>query len=92
MKKFFKILTYVMFALPALQSCEKEENKVYLEGGTDPVLTASTNAVSLTPGTETQPGITFNWTNPDYVFTTGVSSQDVTYTIEMDTLGSQFRQ
>lgn len=90
MKKFFQFLTYSAVALLAMPACNKEENKVYLEGGTAPVLSASTAAVSLTPGTESETGITFNWTNPDYVFTTGVSSQDVTYTIEMDTLGANF--
>src|SRR6185436_6915814 len=90
MKKLLKFLTYTLVAFLVLTGCEKEENKVYLEGGTAPVLTGSSAAVSLTPGTESEPGITFNWTNPDYVFTTGVSSQDVTYTIEMDTLGANF--
>ena len=90
MKKLFQFLTYTLVAFSMLTGCDKEENKVYLEGGTSPVLSGSSTAVSLTPGTESEPGITFNWTNPDYVFTTGVSSQDVSYSIEMDTLGANF--
>jgi len=31
-----------------------------------------------------------NWTNPNYRFTTGVSSQDVTYLIQIDVEGSNF--
>jgi hypothetical protein len=90
MKKFIQFLTLTLVAFSVLPACDKEENKVYLEGGTNPVLSGSSTAVSLTPGTEAEPGITFNWTNPDYLFTTGVSSQDVSYTLEMDTLGANF--
>ncbi len=34
--------------------------------------------------------IKLTWTNPDYKFTTGVSSQDVNYLIEIDTTGANF--
>jgi starch-binding outer membrane protein SusE/F len=30
------------------------------------------------------------WTNPDYKFTTGISSQNVNYIIEIDTVGANF--
>jgi hypothetical protein len=73
-----------------IASCKKEINKIYYEGGTPPNLTASTSNVVLEPGLEANTAITFNWTNPDYMFTTGISSQDVTYTLEMDTLGANF--
>jgi hypothetical protein len=41
MKKIFK--TFILFSLLAavLASCKKDENKVYFEGGTSPVLTSS---------------------------------------------------
>ena len=90
MKKYFKLLAFSISALLMLAGCEKEENRVYFEGGTAPVLSASKTAVSLTPATQDQNAVTFNWTNPDYRFTTGVSSQDVTYTFEIDTVGSNF--
>ncbi len=70
--------------------CEKDEHKIYLEGGTAPVLTASTNTVRLEAGEETNTALVLTWTNPNYHFTTGLSSQDVTYTLEMDTLGANF--
>src|SRR5262249_27932830 len=47
-------------------------------------------AVTLEPGLEANTAIVLKWTNPDYTFTTGVSSQDVSYTLEMDTLGGNF--
>ncbi|MEJ7682569.1 MAG: SusE domain-containing protein [Segetibacter sp.] len=31
-----------------------------------------------------------SWTNPNYSFTTGISSQDVSYTIQIDTAGANF--
>lgn len=90
MKKYFNLLSYTAAALLLLSACKKEENKIYFEGGTAPVLTGSTGTVKLTPGTETSDAITFNWTNPEYRFTTGISSQDVMYSFEMDTLGANF--
>ena len=85
LKVFFSLA-----ALLAIASCKKAENKDFFEGGTAPVLTASATNVPLEPGSENNPAITFKWTNPDYSFTTGISSQDVSYTIEMDTLGANF--
>ncbi len=71
-------------------SCKKVENKVYFEGGTVPQLTASTAAVRLEDGEQANAALRLNWTNPDYKFTTGLSSQNVSYLIEVDTAGSNF--
>jgi starch-binding outer membrane protein SusE/F len=87
MKKIFHLSLLTILAFTA---CKKVENKVYLEGGTAPTLTASTNAVRLEAGEEANVAIRFNWTNPDYKFTTGLSSQDVNYTLEIDTVGGNF--
>ena len=38
----------------------------------------------------TKEAFTLSWTNPDYQFTTGVSSHDVSYIIEFDTVGANF--
>ncbi|HMP93069.1 MAG TPA: SusE domain-containing protein, partial [Phnomibacter sp.] len=62
--------------------------KVVAEGGTPPVLRTSTVAVTLKPGTpaeEAAEALTLSWTNPEYRFNTGISSQDVTYKLELDT-------
>ncbi len=89
MKKL--IQSFIVFAgLLVLASCEKVENKISFEGGKDPVLTLSATNVSLEPGNETKEALRLNWTNPDYMFTTGVSSHDVTYTIEFDVEGGNF--
>lgn len=76
--------------LLVLFSCKKEENKIYYEGGTAPVLSASTATVTLESGSEANTAIALNWTNPNYKFSNGVSSHDVTYALEIDTMGANF--
>lgn len=84
--KSFSLFAVILF----LFACEKAENKINYASGKEPVLSASTNAVNLQPGLEANQAIRFSWTNPDYVFTTGISSHDVKYTLELDTLGANF--
>lgn len=84
-KYFFAIFMILVFA------CKKDENRVYLEGSTAPVLTASrTGTIPLTFLNKDQEAIKLTWTNPSYIFTTGVSSHNVNYQIEIDTTGSNF--
>lgn len=90
MKHSIKLISSFLVAAFLLGACEKDENKIYFEGGTEPVLTASTTAVSLSPANEALEAIKLSWTNPDYKFTTGISSQDVNYLIELDTAGADF--
>lgn len=90
MKNLFKYLLFLPLAL-MLWSCEKDENQNFFEGGTAPTLTASTSGpVVLTLINKNNPAFTLNWTNPDYKFTTGLSSQSVQYTIQIDTTNSNF--
>jgi hypothetical protein len=80
-----------LFLTVTLLSCKKDEHKIFYEGGTSPVLSASsTSALVLIPANKDNQAIKFNWTNPDYQFTTGVSSQDVTYILQVDTTGANF--
>lgn len=80
----------LLLVIAAFFACKKVENKVYFDSGTDPVLTASTAAVTLQPGLESNTAITFKWTNPEYKFSNGISSLDVTYTLQIDTMGGNF--
>src|SRR5690242_17258831 len=89
MKNILRLL-FSSSLLLAIWSCKKAENKIYFDGGTPPELSASTTTVTLEPGSEANTALVLKWTNPDYTFTTGLSSQDVTYTLEMDTLGGNF--
>jgi hypothetical protein len=87
--KFF--LTLSSFLLIILWSCKKEENKIYYEGGTPPALSATrTGTIPLSFANKDQEAIKLTWTNPDYKFTTGISSQGVNYLIEIDTTGANF--
>jgi starch-binding outer membrane protein SusE/F len=93
MKTLLKITS--LFSIIALMfvSCKKEETQVVFSGGTAPVLaaTASTTALVLLKNNENNVWNTLSWTNPNYQFNTGASSQDVTYTIQIDTLGANFK-
>lgn len=76
-------------------SCSKDETRDYFKGGTAPELTATTNnasgtSISLAYADAATQAIALEWTNPNYQFTTGISSQDVYYTVEIDTTGANF--
>ena len=61
------------------------------EGGTAPVLSASSTApLVLKNENRNDLALALSWTNPNYQFNTGASSQDVDYTVQVDTLGTNF--
>jgi hypothetical protein len=92
MKKILKQLFFLSLLVAVFSSCKKDENKVYYEGGTNPVLTSSVTSpvLPLAFGNKDQVALVLNWTNPDYKMNTGISSQDVSYQVEIDTTGSNF--
>ncbi|MCU0403088.1 MAG: SusE domain-containing protein [Chitinophagaceae bacterium] len=85
MKKLLTFLPAFILGAALFTSCQKDENKVFFLGGQAPSLSADKTVVVLTSGKESEEAITFRWTNPNFQFTTGVSSHDVKYEIEMDT-------
>lgn len=86
-----KWLMIASFLVLVLAACKKDEHKVYYEGGTAPALTASrTGSIPLSFANQDQEAIRLSWTNPNYQFTTGLSSQNVTYELEIDTVGANF--
>ena len=90
--KIISKLLFLSLLFFVFSACEKDENKIYLEGGTAPALTSSVtgNTLSLSFADKDNMAMALNWTNPEYRFTTGVSSQSVTYQIEIDTVGANF--
>jgi starch-binding outer membrane protein SusE/F len=90
MKNIFKYMSLCILLATLVWSCSKDEKKIYLEGGTAPALTATTTELILTDATKADEAVTFFWTNPNYTFTTGVSSQNVNYVLEIDTTGANF--
>lgn len=88
-----KLLLLTSFVLVVLASCKKDDQMVTYQGGKTPVLSANFASASpyvLNKTNESTTAVTFSWTNPDYTFSTGVSSHDVTYTLQIDTTGSNF--
>ena len=91
MKNILKYLLSSVGFMVVLASCKKDEHKIYYEGGTAPALTAAFTTTSTLDSThKNDPALKLSWTNPDYQFTTGVSSHDVTYYLQVDTTGSNF--
>src|SRR5438270_8988210 len=85
------LILFLLLLVGVVWSCTKKENKVYLEGSTPLVLKSSINGnIPLDFKTKDQEAVRLSWTNPNYVFTTGVSSQNVSYLVEIDTAGSNF--
>jgi starch-binding outer membrane protein SusE/F len=90
MKKISKFLVPVFALSLFLLSCTKDENKIFYEGGTAPVLAANKTTIPLSFVNKDLEAAKFTWTNPNYQFTTGLSSQDVSYLLEIDTTNSNF--
>ena len=91
MKKILKYLLSMILLTGILIACEKDENRITAEEGTAPVLTANrTGSIPLSFANTSEEAIRLNWTNPDYRFSTGVSSHDVNYLVEIDTAGANF--
>lgn len=90
MKKFiYNVLFFAGAATTLLSSCKKDYAKVYFNGGTPPVLTATaTDSIPLPLSDTTGNAVTFNWTNPNYQYSNGISSMDVAYYLEFDTVSS----
>jgi len=94
MKYLSKIALLLLVTATLFQSCKKDDNQIVFDGGTAPTLSANRAANSTIPmafANKDNEAITFMWTNPKYSFTTGISSQDVAYTIDIDTAGANFR-
>ena len=91
MKNLIKLLSGTILIAVLMTACKKDENQVFFQGGNKPVLTVSSSANLFLDSTKKNTiALTFNWTNPDYQFNTGISSQNVTYILQVDTTGSNF--
>lgn len=89
MKNIFKLcLAFLVVGL--LASCEKKISEITYQNGTPPVLTANRTSLPLAFATASSEAVKLSWTNPNYQFSTGSSSQDVSYLIEIDTTGANF--
>jgi hypothetical protein len=74
-----------------LGSCKREMTQVTYQGGTAPVLTASaSDSIALSPADSSNTAVTFNWTNPNYMFSNGINTFNVSYNLEVDSAGDNF--
>ena len=86
MKRITNYLLSTLMLAVVFTSCKKEENQIFYEGGTAPTLTANkTASISVAFANADMEAVKFSWTNPNYKFSTGLSSQDVFYKLEIDT-------
>jgi hypothetical protein len=94
MKRYLnKIMLTAATGLLLFSACKKDEAKVYYENGTAPVLTSTSTAGDTIPLPVTDTtafAVTFSWTNPNYQFSNGISSLNVTYYLQVDTVGANF--
>jgi hypothetical protein len=91
MKRYLHFLLAMVTAGVLLVACTKDEYRIYYENGTAPTLTANrTTTIPMSFATADAEAIRIDWTNPNYRFTTGSSSQNVTYQIQIDTVGGNF--
>src|ERR1035437_9479233 len=90
-----KIINSFLLAVIVLAfSCKKQETIADYTGATAPALAGTANsgstALNLKAADSTLTALSLIWTNPNYMFNTGVNSLNVNYLIEIDTLGSNF--
>jgi hypothetical protein len=94
MKKYQNnIFLLIVLMIVLLSACTKKETRINYTGGTPPVLissVASGDTLVLTTEDSANNLFSLSWTNPDYTFTDGLSSQNVNYYIEFDTVGQNF--
>ena len=90
MKYIYSLITFFVIIALAV-SCEKQENQVFYKGGTNPVLSASsTSNLTLLPSIAANNAVNFDWTNPSYTFSTGLSTLDVSNALEIARAGTNF--
>ena len=89
MKNLVRLLFTFLLA-GVFASCEKKVEQINYEGGTAPVLTADRTTIPLAFVNQNNNALKLSWTNPDYKFTTGLSSQDVNYLLEIGVEGQNF--
>lgn len=91
MKNIIKLLSTVLMVAFLFVACKKQITDIQYLGGKAPALTSTTLSSNvLVIANKANTAITFTWTNPDYQFSTGISSQDVVYTLQVDTTGANF--
>jgi starch-binding outer membrane protein SusE/F len=90
MKSIFSKMLAAIMLVGVFASCQKNEEKAFYQGGTKPVLQANKTTIALSFINKDNEAVNFSWTNPNYKFNSGVSSQNVNYALEIDKAGTNF--
>jgi hypothetical protein len=91
MKKWFSILFLTALTGLVITGCKKDETKVIYQGGKAPVITSSvTNSLVLLAPDSLKDAITLSWSDPEYSLSTGRTTLDITYVVEIDSSGKDF--
>lgn len=81
-----KIYLLFLFSV-AFIACEKEEDRVILEQGTAPELSASASSLQLLEDQAAEEAVTFSWTDAEFGFPAGVD-----YTLQLAPAGTNFAE
>jgi starch-binding outer membrane protein SusE/F len=90
MKKWLNILLVIGLALQVFTACKKDETKVMYNSGKTPALTASATSLMLVPADSIRDAVRFSWSDPEYAFSNGPATLEVTYTLDIDSSGRNF--
>lgn len=90
MKTYLRFINIFFLAGLALNSCSKEEINAVFKDGVAPTLSSSVNRVNLVPADSSRNVISFTWSDPNYQIDGEKTSHNVTYTLEIDSLGKNF--
>jgi len=84
------MLISVGIGILIFSSCKKQETIVSFIGGTAPVLSQFKDTIPLHATDSALTAIDVSWSNPNYQFSNGTSSLNVSYYVEFDTVGANF--
>lgn len=90
MKKYIKLLSVILAMLLIYTACKKDEVKVIYKGGTAPTLSTSVANLNMRPVDSSANVFSFSWSDPNYSFSSGENSLEVTYTVEIDSATKNF--
>jgi len=92
MEKYLnKLFLLAVSGIFFLSACTKEGTNVTYTSGNAPVLSANvTTSIPLSYANAANQAVIFSWTNPDYQLSNGVSSLNVSYNLQFDTVGANF--
>ena len=91
MKNYFNKIIIFICSTVLFVACKKDLADItYSNDGTAPVLSAASDSIALAPADSLNTALALSWTNPNYNFSNGVSSLNVNYNVQIDTVGSGF--